>query len=414
MFEFAWADASTNDLWELSASCDNFLLKTYLTTPAYVMIGTDATSFAESCRGKSAQVKVRGLKQGATSGVGASDPVSFAFAEQDVQGGIYYWSNVCSQVQTSDSAIYRFDFGAPKEAAAYYGPYLSGSNNSGTCVGCHSVSRDGKSLTVRLDGGNSNTLRVLDAVTLATRFTKSLSSAYTVFSPDGNTFINDNNGVLTLYDAATGSTVGPNSGKLPLTNAAQPDWSSDSSKVVAVLMGGGNDVWATNGSIAVVPYNGTTSGFGSPTTIVTSTGTVDNYYPCFTPDGGYIIYNVAASGSSYNNLDARLMLVPVAGGTPIALTKSQPATNKRHSWPRVSPFLKSEKGDSLVWFTFSSTVAPVTGNLATDKPSQIYMAAIRLPSGGTPVQYASFHLPYQVLTRCNHIAQWTQVIVTPM
>ena len=77
--------------------------------------------------------------------------VNIAFAEQDLNGGIYYWKSTISSTGTGGQ-IWAKEFGnaVPEEQITGNGSL------SGTCYGCHSLSRDGKFMTVNQDDDDSD------------------------------------------------------------------------------------------------------------------------------------------------------------------------------------------------------------------------------------------------------------------
>jgi hypothetical protein len=176
-----------------------------------------------------------------------------------------------------------------------------------------------------------------------------------------------------------------------------PDWSPDGTQVLYVdtvapgTTPAGGPAWFGNhnddahvfgGSIWSAPYMGMGT-FGTPTVIIQSSGD-NNYYPSFSPDGKFIVYNhVPLQGSkasiaactmpgagsntggscpndSFSNPKARMMLLPTGSNMPVDLEQANgsPAASPvdtSNSWPKWSPFVQTYKGNALLWITFSST-----------------------------------------------------------
>ncbi len=81
------------------------------------------------------------------TGVGTSQSFNIQFAQQPVNGGVYYWD-------VSDTRIMRFDFGGTSSVPEVFlqpGNYGTG----GTCIGCHALSRDGTKLAASAGGQNT-------------------------------------------------------------------------------------------------------------------------------------------------------------------------------------------------------------------------------------------------------------------
>jgi hypothetical protein len=204
--------------------------------------------------------------------------------------------------------------------------------------------------------------------------------------------------------------------------------------------------------------SGTT--FASPAPLLPSPAPGDNnYYPAFSPDGAFVIYNhVAASGTAgactanscpndaFSNPAARVLIMPSSGGTSVDLTNLNSSGNLANSWPRFAPNVLANKGHQIAWVTFSSTrdygdvvrnSAMVNGmpqhicyppespeNTSTNKmvttdpiclQPQLWMAAIDLTVAATGVDasYPAFWLPFQDPSAHNHIAQWVTTLVQP-
>jgi hypothetical protein len=185
-------------------------------------------------------------------------------------------------------------------------------------------------------------------------------------------------------------------------------------------------------------------------------GGENNYYPSYSPELSYILFNRAPNAGggnacsngfcpndSFSNPAARLMLIgaTAAGGTPIDLEKANgsPASSPvplSNSYPRWAPFVQTYKGGKLLWFTFSSTRdyglrvinhkpgmyqcypadAAETPGAAHQKPfaagcqePQLWMAPINLSEaqGNQDPSRVAFWIPYQDMTTHNHTAQWT-------
>jgi hypothetical protein len=136
----------------------------------------------------------------------------------------------------------------------------------------------------------------------------------------------------------------------------------------------------------------------------------NNYYPSFSPDGAWILYNHADSDHSYDNPRAEVRVVPAAGGTSIDLERASPGGD---SWPKWAPHVQDHGSGTLMWFTFSSRRAMGLRPSASDAEglpvAQLWMAAFdpaRAAAGDDP-SMAAFWLPFQEPDSGNHIAQWT-------
>jgi hypothetical protein len=379
---------------------------------------------------------------------GAGQPVgtamlSLSFSPKDVRGGLYYFS-------TSQAGLLRVPFGATKPV-----PYLLGTGSGGVknCIGCHGVSRDGKKVAAvfNLPDGYAGIVDGADPKKYILEPIESDGARlwnFASFSPDGSRMITVWNGTLSLRDGTTGKLIKNVPGAMLGGRAAMPEWSPDGESIVFVRVSGrgrlGSDFGSPDikagdwflgdaGDIAVLPYNG--GAFGPAVTIVPAIAAKEfHFYPTFSPDSGWILFNSAATPGcasdsagkktgfnlrlvncvSYDQTAARLRLVRARPGqTPIELPRAAHAPNKTTAWPKFAPFQQG----SLVFFTFSAKLdygfvikqAEVQASEDSYRP-QIWMSGIDLSraAAGEDASYPPFWLPFQDAETNNHGAQWTQ------
>jgi len=406
--------------------------------------------------------------------------VAMSFGEEDLNGGVYYWQSVAIGVAAGAAGgIFRYDFGKRGQTPEPYLAPVPGTTNN-TCIGCHFLSRDGVKMTFGFDDPDADdeysdlNNKLIDVASKQTVLyaPKPNGGGYQAFTPDHSMFIASNGiGKVDPFSLWDGSLATP---LTPATVAVggrgtQPDYSADGSKVVFVIpqgfaFAGNNRVDDTHffgGSLYTMSANGTT--FGTPTPLLASGGE-NNYYPAFSPDGQFVVFNrVPLSGAgnactnttgtagscpndSFSNPNARVFMVPAGGGTPIDLANINGTGPLENSWPRFAPTVQHYKGDTIAWVTFASTrdygdivrnTAMVGGmpqhlcyppespeNTSMNKnviedpiciQPQLWMAAINLSKAGTgsDPSYPAFWLPFQDHKSHNHIAQWVVQLVGP-
>lgn len=88
------------------------------------------------------------------SKVGTSGDVSILFSQDDINGGLYYWTT------SNNTAIMRYDFASTTQTQAtqFIGTQFTG----GTCVGCHALSPDGTKLVAEAGGQNDGRVLLMD------------------------------------------------------------------------------------------------------------------------------------------------------------------------------------------------------------------------------------------------------------
>jgi hypothetical protein len=284
---------------------------------------------------------------------------------------------------------------------------------------------------------------------------------------------------FSLWNGQSGAFVGGVAVGASGVRPTMPDWSADGTSLVYVQPAAvaswdpdagdlvfsprSDDDHIFGGSLYTVPY-ATGGVFGSASVLVQSGGE-NNYYPSYSPEksASLIIFNrapldttvgaltgcagmapqVACPNDSFSNPAARLMVVAADGrAPPIDLERANSSPSAApvpmsNSYPRWAPFVQSYKGQTLLWFTFSSTRdyglrvlnhkpgmyqcyppdsyelpgAPHGQSFAAEcKQPQLWMSAVNLNeahAGGDPSRVA-FWVPYQDLSTHNHTAQWTQ------
>ena len=90
--------------------------------------------------GDPVRVFVRATDAGGTCVATSTAKIDLRFAKEDLAGGIYYWQSATfGGVGGTTGGIYSHDFGTFDPTPTPF--YTSG--GTGTCIGCHNLSRDG-------------------------------------------------------------------------------------------------------------------------------------------------------------------------------------------------------------------------------------------------------------------------------
>jgi hypothetical protein len=397
-----WTAGGTNNLFRIQFVGPKTSVTVYVNSASWEPTDEEWQWIAESNRGSSVTVTVSGLNTATPQQVWQSKPITEFFSAAEVEGALYYWSTGSSGIMkalVSDRLPEKF----------YTDPTAA---DKGTCVACHTLSRDGKRLSVNYGGEKFKEVSVpARAAIVPATGAPTRDGGWSTFSPDGKQILLATKGVLTLLDADTGATVGANGGVVSLDGkfATHPDWSALGDKVVVSLTTkapGNKDM--EGGAIAIIPYTAGT--WGSPQIIVPKgAGSDNNFFPVFSPDSKWIAY-VNAQGTSKDEVTSILKLVPVAGGTPVEMTRLNRRVNNAEgvlkvgdSMPTWAPATKP----GVFWLAFSSVRAYAGLRDPDDKLDQIWIAAVD-PTKPEP-GYSAFWAPFQNIKEGNHRAFWTHV-----
>jgi hypothetical protein len=330
-------------------------------------------------------------------------------ATESITGGLYYWN-------AGGGSIDRFEFGVRgARAETFIDRARAG---AGTCVGCHTLSRDGRRIAIGTDIPTT-TFQVFDVATRTRVFSMGggfpSQPNFSVFSPDASEMVTSSLMGLVVRDVTSGAAIGT-----PITDHASsmPDWSPDGQHIVYVQHSApaflADVPGVTSGIIRTLDRSG--SGWVPGLTLVPGDAT-NHYYPAYSPDGNWVVYNRSPSntnsmGSDDETMtgvpDAQLWVVAATGGTPMHLAR---AGGPADSWPKWDPTSYLDRGRTIFWLAWSSRRGFGLRYADGDR-TQLWMAAFdpALASAGMDPVLPAFRLPFQDITTGNHIAQWVTSI----
>ncbi|MGE0550012.1 MAG: TolB family protein [Kofleriaceae bacterium] len=417
-FEAHWTDPSSNDVFELALQTEFSDVRIYVPGGNGLLPAGPNASWAAFLPAEWAAAvafepevtyRVRGVDSSNPSGVGSSIQQLATITNEDMEGGLYYWG--AGATEGGSYGIFRHDMAKPGEPAE---EFLTTTQTSGRCVACHVLSRDGTKMAITYDGGSGNA-NIVDVGTSSMQAEKYRWN-FGTFTPDGTQFLTVLNGSLEVRDANDQTVLATMDGAY----ATHPDLSPDGTRLVYVRPGTANplDYSFGAGSIVTRSYDQATRTFGPETMLIASANNENNYYPSWSPDGQWIVFNRTV-GASYNNVNASVWIIKADGSqAAIQLAAANTATGLTNSWARWAPFAQTTgNGEPMFWITVSSkrdfgVRLENTGLAETEKFPQLWMWAFypdRAASGDPSAP--AFRLPFQSLTTRNHIAQWTERVV---
>jgi hypothetical protein len=416
--------------------------------------------------GPPVQVTVRATIDGTCVSTSTAQ-VAVSFAQDDVTGGIYYSALAfAGGINGKTQATYRYDFGtATGQATPFVTP-----GASGTCSGCHSVSRDGARLAWGYDDADGDDefsdqrFGTLDVATRTVLGGSLLSPGSQTFTHDhskliASTFKTGMNKSFTVFTGDGVTLLATDAFPMTWMLGTQPDLSTDDSALAFVVpttsatygisMQGDHHFFG--GSIYAATFDTATNVLATPIPLLITSGAPPNatnyYYPSFSPPGTFLVFNAAPSGDAFFNVNARVQLLhypPATGAVPIDLPALNVADGLTNSMPRWSPFVGTYQGHKLLWLTFTSTrdyglrlanegfvdcyppespaydapqpLSKAGVTYAACAQPQIWMAAVIVDEDtsldSTDRSFPAFWVPAQDVTTHNYHAQWVEQVVT--
>jgi len=427
----------------------------------------DATGYAYLSESNAGQgnvaVTILGTDDTGTS-VGTSATFNIQFAENTVNGGVYYWD-------VTNTQIMRFDFGGTSTTPdVFFSPGEYGTD--GSCVGCHAISPDGTKMAASENGQGGGQLNYInDIATVAAPLTQTENTTSRVqfasFDPFGDQFVavdgdgqmpnptnaSDTTNNLWFHDGNTGLIVAGETKELTF-EPDHPAWSPDGTMIAMTHVGvhntsqreylGGIDLATfaagsvTDGGVAVGALG---ASLGTPVVVIPSNVTsgsnsVNSYNPTWSPDSTFMLFSqtICPTANAQSelcdsdieqNVSATTWAVkPAAGAIPFHLDNAaKPGVADGagaavlDTFPRATPFETKQGTGKLFWFTVASLRQPglrLKNWDSGEAQQQLWMFAVDPAKilAGQDGSYTAFFLPFQDAKTSNHIAEWTQKIAS--
>jgi hypothetical protein len=314
--------------------------------------------------------------------------VHVSFAKDNLSGGIYYWQSATyGGIAGTTGGIYYHDFGTFTPTPT---PFWT-SGGTGTCIGCHTLSKDGVRMAVMNDDPDADDeygdvhMNVLDVAS------KTIRAGGTAVGPGFQTFTHDHAQMIsTTFHPMGGGMMGQPDQSFDIWDGNtfmllandvlpngmygdHPNLSWDDKTLVFVVPGTANNMTTISqagdhhflgGSLWSASYSTTTHGLSNFAELLAATGQENFYYPDQSVDGNWLVLNENDDTSAANNdgdcfysRQARVKIMhfpPQTGDQPLDLPNLNVANGLSNSWPRWSPALTSYHGKPVLWVTFSS------------------------------------------------------------
>jgi hypothetical protein len=449
--EQQWNGGAMSDSYSLHYTAPSFDLTVYLTADPpsrFTLPVAMWNTLTASAPGVDVAVALHRLS-GSTAYVSASQ----SWHDANLRGIIYYWAINEGQIYAIDLAAgtrspvfasgANTDLGtpAPLNAGAPASPpwESNGVTTANTrCVACHSVSKDGSTLSsVFSRAGSSGPLGFVDiaasSITSISDYT--ISGVYDALTPDGTksvlNFSGANPKMMELLDTTTAMPIA--SALDGQVNLCDPTFSPDGTRFALAANcdpGFGWPVEYRTSDLVFYSYANAAPYFTSPQTVVTSTGIGDAIaFPSFSPDSQFIFfqrgsysrakYGDTTMGMYEHGIDDLYVAPAAPNATPILLANANdpagilPADSKHLNYaPTVNPI--SEGGYIWVVFTtprdYGNEIVSPQGAPPSDATyanrKQLWVTAVDANVGTVDPSHPAFWLPGQDITTANMFGYW--------
>lgn len=429
---FKFTPGAGENLFEirLHTAAEKSDLVAYTTSTTWTLPGPIWSNLSSHAIDVPVTMTVRGAVYDAASGKLTAGPSlgttgTFTIAPADAQGTIVYW------VTTGAGEPQLKGFSVGEETVH---PVLKPSQIGSACVGCHTSTPDGQFVATSSsdnpgDGSGSAwvEIRTLSDPTTGPSFMTANAKALlarkdqhaiafskahwaagdrtviTGFPVAGKTELIWTNLESSDPTQGVGWDVIPRTGDTGAAGGAA--WSHDGKTLLyfsAPAIGAGLIDGSGVSDLYTVPYNDKKGGAATP---LVKDPAWSSYYPQFSADDKLVAFNrVARGGTTYNDANAEVFVVPATGGAPTRLAANDPVAclgqkspGVTNSWPKWSPQATTTGGKTYYWLTFSST-------RGAGSP-QLYVAPV-VVDGSTITTYPALYLWNQPDTEHNHTPAW--------
>jgi hypothetical protein len=458
---FVWRAANGENLFELRLHVGNQLqdLVVYTTATSWTMPKAAWDALRSHSPTEPMTLSIRGgvLSGSALQGEALGTSTPMGVAPVAATGAIVYWTT--NDATSGGSALKGFTPGDESvEEVLDATQFSNAQKNASGCIGCHTATPDGS--FVALTTTTTAEQQWTDALALVDPDAGTVGAAPSYLSPAGAQALArpnvgaaafspahwqtgdrrgivsfDPNGAGTKIDlawidveaasAAQASGTVARNGDTQLAGA--PAWSHDGSTIVYVStnrictgrLGNCTPQYASpqdpgsRADLFTVPYAGGAGGTATPLAGA-SDPTLQEYYPSFSPDDRWIVFNrIPDDANLYDQPASQLFVVPAGGGTAVRLAANDPAAcsgeespGVTNSWGKWGPTALQANGSTYYWIVFSS-------KRASSVP-QLYITSLVAGADGSLTTHGAIHLWNQPAAEANHTPAWDAFKVPPV
>ncbi|MCB9654140.1 MAG: PD40 domain-containing protein [Deltaproteobacteria bacterium] len=404
--EIQWSTPSSFDAFRVTLEDSQGRFRAALFTPGHegkAKFEHDVWArLLEHASGGEVLLQVAGIALNAANGNGeiqASTTQRIKVAQTILQGTVYYWA-------LDTGRIHRIQAGSDV-AEDFFVPPTSPDDANNRCVGCHTLSRDGRKMAFEYWGG-WQWHGIIDVVApepaLVVPYV--FQANFSAFDPSGDFLLSVLSGELSIRDGASGAVIEQVATNAPST---MPAWSPDGTTIsyISKVHDPFGDIDFFEGDL-VVHRNFRDA--GSTSQVLVAADGAANTYPSFSPDGQTIAFSrgpFSRSHTQWNQDDTAglspgdLFLVRADGRDP-AVKLAAASRDGQALLPAFSPF----EDDDYAWIAFFSRrdYGHIT---AGSHRRQVWVTAVskKVMAGADPSSPA-FWLPGQDSATENMSAYW--------